>query len=59
LVRHTSSSGGRSDSDVIALAVIPIGTPLGSYEVMTVTPPTSPRNSRRHAGTPGPGSSSR
>jgi hypothetical protein len=53
--KQTNSSGGSSDSDVTALAVVPTGSPSSPIEVMTVTPvakcPMASRNST--AETPG------
>src|SRR5579863_7995072 len=53
--KQTSSSGGSSDSDVTALAVVPTGSPSSPIEVTTVTPvakcPMASRNST--AETPG------
>jgi len=36
--KQTSTSGGSSDSEVTALAVVPTGSPSAPIEVTTVTP---------------------
>ena len=36
--KQTSTSGGSSESDVTAFAVVPTGSPSGPTEVTTVTP---------------------
>jgi hypothetical protein len=35
---HASTTGGSSDSEVIALAVVPTGRPSASSDVTTATP---------------------
>jgi hypothetical protein len=36
--KQTSTSGGLSDSELTALAVVPTGSPSSSIDVTTVTP---------------------
>ena len=52
--RQASTSGGRSETELTALAVVPNGRPSGSRVVITVTPvaniPIAPRS--RSASTP-------
>ena len=55
--KQTRTSGGSSDSEVTALAVVPTGSPSAPTEVITVTPvakwPMACRNSAAETSVPG------